>query len=317
MEEPERIHFLINNPSEAVQDDIAILDREIERFPYAQYLRVLCAKIKFHINAEDKSVYLTKAAVYSSDRSSLKKVIQESGYLESIEEVVPYQDLASVDFEETTDILAHEGENESATIFDEVLKNLEKLKSLRRQFQFLELNDSPEKPLEDPPVKERKRDKKPDSGKKNSKTDKKPDSEEQKKIDSKKKKLNDILEKDEMLDSQVNVFFLKEIEEKKGSLAEGNSKKQREQKDIIEKFIEEQPSIGSIQKEIERSQGEINRDLSEKSTKFGDDLVSENLAIILLKQGKKDRAVDIYKRLIWKLPQKKAYFAARIEEIKK
>jgi hypothetical protein len=61
----------------------------------------------------------------------------------------------------------------------------------------------------------------------------------------------------------------------------------------------------------------VNKDLSEKSTKFGDDLISENLAVILLRQGKKGRAIDIYKKLIWKLPQKKAYFAARIEEIKK
>ena len=66
-----------------------------------------------------------------------------------------------------------------------------------------------------------------------------------------------------------------------------------------------------------KSADEINKDLSERSTRFGDDLVSENLAIILLRQGKKDRAIDIYKKLIWKLPQKKAYFAARIEDIKK
>jgi len=43
--------------------------------------------------------------------------------------------------------------------------------------------------------------------------------------------------------------------------------------------------------------------------------VSENLAQILLSQGKKQKAIEIYKKLIWKFPQKKAYFAARIEEL--
>ncbi|MDZ7605533.1 MAG: hypothetical protein U5K79_08075 [Cyclobacteriaceae bacterium] len=89
------------------------------------------------------------------------------------------------------------------------------------------------------------------------------------------------------------------------------------QSDLIDKFIQAQPTIGSVKKEMERSADEIVRDLSEKSTRFGDNLISENLAIILLRQGKKDRAIEIYKKLIWKLPQKKAYFAARIEEIKK
>ena len=58
-------------------------------------------------------------------------------------------------------------------------------------------------------------------------------------------------------------------------------------------------------------------DLSTLSTTLGDDLVSENLANILIKQGKVNDAIDIYNKLIWKFPQKQAYFAACIEELKK
>lgn len=57
-------------------------------------------------------------------------------------------------------------------------------------------------------------------------------------------------------------------------------------------------------------------DLSVPSVEFGDDLVSENLAKIMIKQGKKEKAIDIYKKLIWKFPQKKAYFASQIENLK-
>ena len=129
--------------------------------------------------------------------------------------------------------------------------------------------------------------------------------------------MDEILEEDLQLDTQVNEYFISEIAQKEEPPAEERNSKKNTEKEIIEKFIEDQPSIGSIEKELGKSQDEITKDLSEKSTRFGDDLVSENLAVILLKQGKKERAIDIYRKLIWKLPQKKAYFAARIEEINK
>ena len=37
----------------------------------------------------------------------------------------------------------------------------------------------------------------------------------------------------------------------------------------------------------------------------------------IIKQGKKDKAIEVLKKLIWKFPQKKAYFAAQIEDLKK
>jgi hypothetical protein len=58
-------------------------------------------------------------------------------------------------------------------------------------------------------------------------------------------------------------------------------------------------------------------DLSLPSIQFKDDIVSENLANILKNQGKIEQSIDIYKKLIWKFPQKKAYFASQIEALKK
>lgn len=48
-----------------------------------------------------------------------------------------------------------------------------------------------------------------------------------------------------------------------------------------------------------------------------DNLVSESLAEVMVKQGRYDRAIDMYKQLSLHKPQKKAYFARRIEEILK
>lgn len=48
-----------------------------------------------------------------------------------------------------------------------------------------------------------------------------------------------------------------------------------------------------------------------------DDLASESLAEIHVKQGKYDKAIDMYRKLSLRNPQKNAYFARKIEEILK
>lgn len=101
--------------------------------------------------------------------------------------------------------------------------------------------------------------------------------------------------------------------EKKATKSKPKKAAQEEQNDLIEKFINKEPSITA--KPLKSSENQP--DLSEASTSFNEDLVSENLAQIFLSQGKKDKAIDIYKKLIWKFPQKKAYFASRIEELQK
>lgn len=46
-------------------------------------------------------------------------------------------------------------------------------------------------------------------------------------------------------------------------------------------------------------------------------LASESLAEILVKQGKYEKAIEMYRKLSLRTPQKKAYFAGRIEQISK
>ncbi len=88
--------------------------------------------------------------------------------------------------------------------------------------------------------------------------------------------------------------------------------KQKEQIEIIDEFIKTQPSISPANSTTPKTE-----DLSEKYDMYGDNIVSETLVEILLKQGKKEKAVEMLKKLIWKFPQKKAYFAAQIEALKK
>ncbi len=88
--------------------------------------------------------------------------------------------------------------------------------------------------------------------------------------------------------------------------------KPKSQTKIIEKFIKDEPRITKNSAPVNDKQ-----DMSKKSTEMREDVISESLAKIFVKQGKNAKAIDIYKKLIWKFPQKKALFAAKIEKLKK
>ena len=90
--------------------------------------------------------------------------------------------------------------------------------------------------------------------------------------------------------------------------------KQKEQIEIINQFIKTQPNIS---KNKLAAASESKDDLSDDNLTYGENIVSETLVQILVKQGKKEKAIEVLKKLIWKFPQKKAYFAAQIEDLKK
>ena len=84
------------------------------------------------------------------------------------------------------------------------------------------------------------------------------------------------------------------------------------QQEIIDRFVAANPQINRDT----TTTNENASDLSAPSSAFQDDLVTENLAEIMLKQGKTDKAVNLYEKLMLKYPEKKAYFAQKIEQLK-
>jgi len=67
----------------------------------------------------------------------------------------------------------------------------------------------------------------------------------------------------------------------------------------------------------EKETKNVAADLAAKSVAQDDEIISETLAKIFVKQGKKDHAIDIYLKLSLKFPEKKAYFADQIENLTK
>mgnify|MGYP007078074709 CR=1 FL=1 len=87
----------------------------------------------------------------------------------------------------------------------------------------------------------------------------------------------------------------------------------RAQNDLIKEFSKKEIKLATI-KEIEANKN--NENLANASTSLNEGLISETFASILLQQGKKVMAIEIYEKLALKFPEKRAYFADLIEKSK-
>ena len=99
----------------------------------------------------------------------------------------------------------------------------------------------------------------------------------------------------------------KQQEKKKEDVPE----KKMSRKELIDKFIAENPSISRPKAEFYNPISMAQNSITDKG-----DIVSETLAKIYFRQGYFDKAIEIYEKLKLIFPEKSIYFAAQIEMIK-
>lgn len=86
------------------------------------------------------------------------------------------------------------------------------------------------------------------------------------------------------------------------------------QNSIIDSFLTKDPGLIRTTKSQLEAMGK-QEDLSSGSVRLEKGIVTESYAKILTMQGRKDKAIEVYEKLILKFPEKRTYFASKIQEL--
>ena len=120
-----------------------------------------------------------------------------------------------------------------------------------------------------------------------------------------------------ILDQQIkeNIIHFQEPESKLSDAVKNSPLKHVEPKksdQVIDRFIKEEPMI-----QAPSAENLNNENMARQSAEDNYSLVTETLANIYVDQALYLKAIEVFKKLILKYPEKKSYFAARIQDLEK
>jgi hypothetical protein len=301
VEKPDFLKVLQHYSRIDVKDAEAVLTLK-ETFPFSQLLHILAARVSRDHGFSNYGSFLHQAAVHAADRAVLKEIVE--GELNST--LVP---------------LINANVVREADLANEVIDDLERLSKLKQNFELLFIDPAATSQIQETPIIAEADTTIPAQTTAETAPREVPKSKKERIVELAKTLTTPIQETVVQVDANFKTrrrkkdvmdSYIDQIAVSKEEIVP-ESEKQREQIEIIDHFIKVQPSItGSKDKQA------LLNDLSTiKTGEFTDNIISETLVQILVKQGKKEKAVEVLKKLIWKFPQKKAYFATQIEELKK
>lgn len=101
-------------------------------------------------------------------------------------------------------------------------------------------------------------------------------------------------------------------QESSAALQLQKSEEQKRQQQIIQGFMKKNPRIIRQESNLEP----VNIDVSNRVAQSGSGSIeTEAFAKILIRQGKTDKAIDVYQKLLLKNPEKRDYFAKKLSEL--
>jgi hypothetical protein len=316
--EKSRFAYLLANPAALSADEATELINLSEKYPYSQLIRTLAARAAWDTLPEEKQEQLKQAALCVPDRARLREVIEMPRQARPSTETTIKTTSApvppgSVETVSESTALPRNDTRTGEQVRKELISDLHELSRLMKRFETQAVRvemlsntaaETPSKETKSPAVQQKR---KPAVAKEAAPASKDPE-EESKKLRKKEKKEEKRRLKEEKASSEPLLHEIKKSNKK----IEPPGKKRKAQREIIDRFIKVQPSIS---KPVFTNAPGV--DLSEASTSFSDQIISETLVEILIKQGKREKAIEVLKKLIWKIPQKKSTFAAQIEELKR
>lgn len=297
-------HTLVKNFTALTPEELSTLKQLSAQYPYSQVIQILIARSTRDQGAADQQHHLHQAAIYATDRTVVKWAMTAARRDRTLEPEVASEPAPAIEVKAPNTVkiapivaeppvTAPIAKTKSASALDTVTlegdaliadlsKELSRLQQLKHNF------DDAYAALHKPGAQIKTPAKSPAAA------------------------VKDIPAKDpapSVESSGQEAPLIEEIKATRKKL-KVPSPKVAEQGEIIDNFIKVAPTLPKAKAT------QPSTDLAEESVNYSDNIISETLVEILLKQGKKAKAIEMLKKLIWKFPQKKAYFAAQIDALK-
>ena len=312
----------IEAPELLVDSNIDRLEELVTDYPFFQSAHILFLKALKSQKKTDFEQILSKSSVYISDRDLLFKFLNKEYENIDVKEEVVEKEKKKVESRDDFKILKNKDlKRKINDSFEGMGENISETISSQLEFSVVKDDSKLEYPSEIYFIEEER------DGTNNIITiDADPD--DIKKI----KKKKDILQIDEIKTVKPEDNSLKNQNAEESFLliesrGNGNNFPEEKQKDteyfdinnyadkdvldegdsLIDRFIQKNPRLKPIEVTEE------NIDISEESAKENSNLLSETLAKVYIKQGLFEKAIQSYKKLSLKYPEKSTYFASQIE----
>ncbi len=298
--ELQTIKKYINDPAKLDENTLQPIQELVAKYPWFHTAHILLLLNLKNINSQQFDAQLKRSSAHVNNRKRLFQMITD------MEDTVPAEDeVKTEDRAKMQDQVIEEDDQETVqkSTSDKMQSNISK----RLSFEQEQADDNTEKDINDvmqPSVESvadpgfHERDEETFTIDNQGKITQKKEGKDE---DSKKKSPAD----NDLLDFEYNLEDI--IDNTDQTPTVQKSKKDK----LIEKFIKEEPRIN------QHAPKATDKDQSTDSVKENNELFTETLANIYIKQENYSKAIYIYKQLSLKYPQKSAYFANQIEKIKK
>jgi hypothetical protein len=320
----QRLTILLNEPHLLKKEDYKHAKAVKKEYPYFQAISPLLTIGAANFETKNHKQHLQSSAIYTFDRKHLKELLatpDEKAVPKTPEQKAVKPTVSTVKQDQAVPTIKVNDQHLPDSFFEELYQEMDKLKKSKEQYKTLlsKLENDTIKSVKAETKKEVKSSTKPKTTRKakaTTKTTTTSKAETKAKTTSSKRKTTSTAKskKKEAVNSEEHHSIIDEIKLKE--IKAISDEHLQEQINLITSFIEKEPSINKKMINHNVDAKRAIEDLSETSTHLSDDVISETLAKLMVKQDRKEKAIDIYKKLIWKFPQKKAYFADQIKKLK-